>query len=135
MTRLWSDGWKDQVFSEILLERIQLDDLEKVLHTRRRPWQSYCGLADENPEAHYLSRLWPWSTENNLFKSDLFTLSDARPETHPSDRKVPGGKLGGDPWLGPPINQVLNNSISSPRSNLHTSFPFGSYLYTSRIDY
>ena len=89
---------KDQVSSKNLLERMQLDDLVKVLHTHWLGW--HCHVERSNGWLKKVQKLnptgghslgCPMKTWTEVIDMDCLVLGLT--ETHPSDKKAWSGRL------------------------------------------
>ncbi len=104
---------KDQASSQDLLGRLQLDDIVKVLRTRRLRWHGHIErsngwlrrVQDIDPGGGR-SRGRPNKTWAEVVRADQLALGMA--ETHPSDRTAWSGTLRSAVRLDPPLLQGLN---------------------------
>ena len=99
---------KDEVSSQDLLARMQLDDLTKVIRTRRLRWHGHAERSDG-----WIKRVQklsptggrgpgrPKKTWTEVIDMDRQALGLT--ETHPSDRKAWSGRLRSAVRLDPPL--------------------------------
>ena len=107
---------KDKVNSQELLERMQLDDLTKVLRTRRLRWHGHVErndgwlkkVQDVKPQSGNRGRGRPKKTWSEVICKDRQSLGLTK--TNPSDRKAWSGTLRSAVKLDPPLLQGLIQS-------------------------